>query len=49
MAIRERRNTWLAEVTSDWRTDDLADFDRLLQRFVDDVEDHPLLSPKDPA
>jgi len=42
--IRERRNTWLAEVTSGWSDADLADFDRLLLRFVDDVEAHPLLS-----
>ena len=47
--IRARRNTWLAEVTSDWTAADLADFDRLLQRFADDVEAHPLLHSKDLA
>lgn len=45
--IRGRRNTWLAEVTSDWSAADLADFDRLLLRFAADVEAHPLLSTKD--
>ena len=47
--IRARRNTWLGEVTSDWTAADLASFDRLLQRFADDVEAHPLLHSKDLA
>ncbi|MFW5470561.1 MarR family winged helix-turn-helix transcriptional regulator [Knoellia sp. CPCC 206435] len=47
--IRERRNTWLGEVTSEWGAADLADFDRLLRRFADDVEAHPLLHTKDLA
>ncbi|WP_084108966.1 MarR family winged helix-turn-helix transcriptional regulator [Knoellia aerolata] len=49
VAIRERRNAWLAEVTADWDDADLADFDRLLQRFADDVAAHPLLNAKDLA
>lgn len=47
--IRERRNGWLGEVTAGWSDDDLATFDSLLRRFADDVEAHPLLSPKDPS
>lgn len=47
--IRARRNTWLDEVTSEWSAADLADLDRLLRRFADDVEAHPLLNPKDLA
>ncbi|KGN31678.1 MarR family transcriptional regulator [Knoellia sinensis KCTC 19936] len=45
--IRARRNLWLAEVTADWTDRDLATFDRLLRRFADNVETHPLLSPRD--
>lgn len=47
VTIRERRDTWLDEVTTEWGAADLADFDRLLRRFADDVEAHPLLNPKD--
>jgi DNA-binding MarR family transcriptional regulator len=47
--IRRRRNTWLEEVTSEWSAAELADFDRLLRRFADDVEAHPLLHTKDLA
>ena len=47
--IRERRNAWLAEVTSAWTTSDLDHLDRLLLRFADDVEAHPLLHTKDPV
>ncbi|MFC7490311.1 MULTISPECIES: MarR family winged helix-turn-helix transcriptional regulator [unclassified Knoellia] len=47
--IRDRRNTWLAEVVHDWSDADLATFDSLLTRFADDVEAHPLLTPKDLA
>lgn len=47
--IRARRNTWLGEVTADWDDADLAVFQRLLQRFADDLEAHPLLTPRDPA
>lgn len=47
--LRERRNAWLSEVVTDWSDEDLATFDALLTRFADDVEAHPLLTPKDPA
>lgn len=47
--LRERRNGWLGEVVADWSDADLAAFDCLLTRFADDVEAHPLLTPKDPA
>jgi len=47
--IRDRRNGWLAEVVHDWSDADLATFDSLLTRFADDVEAHPLLTPKDLA
>jgi DNA-binding MarR family transcriptional regulator len=47
--LRERRNAWLDEVTSDWSERDLATFHRLLTRFADDVEAHPLFSPASPA
>lgn len=49
IAIRARRNGWLAEVVTDWSDADLATFDSLLTRFADDVEAHPLLTPKDLA
>ncbi|CAN7225459.1 MarR family winged helix-turn-helix transcriptional regulator [Knoellia sp. LjRoot47] len=48
-AIRERRNEWLGEVTADWSDDDVATFASLLRRFADDVEAHPLFTPKDPS
>lgn len=47
--IRERRNSWLGQVTAGWSDGDLATFDALLRRFADDVEAHPLFSPKDPS
>lgn len=47
--LRARRNAWLAEVVADWSDEDLATFDTLLRRFADDVEAHPLLTPKDTA
>lgn len=47
--VRGRRNGWLAEVVSDWSDADLATFDTLLSRFADDVEAHPLFTPKDLA
>jgi len=49
IALRERRNGWLAEVVSDWSDADLATFDSLLTRFADDVEANRLFAPKDPA
>ena len=45
--LRERRNSWLDEVVSNWSDADLATFDTLLTRFADDVESHPLLTSKD--
>ncbi|WP_404386681.1 MarR family winged helix-turn-helix transcriptional regulator [Knoellia locipacati] len=47
--IRDRRNGWLADVTSDWGDEDLATFDSLLRRFSDDVEAHPPFTTKDPS
>ena len=47
--IRDRRNDWLGEVTADWTDDDIATFASLLRRFADDVEAHPLFTPKDPS
>lgn len=47
--IRDRRNSWLGEVTAEWSDDDVATFDSLLRRFADDVEAHPLFTPKDPS
>jgi len=47
--LRARRNGWLAEVVTDWSDADLATFDSLLTRFADDVEAHPLFTPKNLA
>lgn len=47
--LRRQRDAWLAEVVAEWSDEDLATFDSLLRRFADDVEAHPLLTPKDPA
>ena len=47
--LRDRRNGWLGEVTAEWSDDDIATFASLLRRFADDVEAHPLFTPKDPS
>ena len=47
--LRDRRNAWLGEVTSEWSEDDIATFDALLRRFAEDVEAHPLFTPRDPS